>query len=305
VTVFADFRPADAAWHGSGGDAWVTSWSASPQVGTPDTLAAVGFDDQTVRDIICSSVGGSRIRLELTNQFGTSPLRVGDMTVAVAGPGAAVAPGSIHRVRLDGRASFEIPAGAQVLSDPLAMSVAPLQDLAVSVYLPDQTRAATFHLNSQQVNWISAPGDHAADADAGAFPSAVQSWYYVSALIVHSPGVYGTVVTFGDSITDGVQSTIGGNARWPNDLARRLDAVNGPTLAVADEGIGGNRLLGGSGCCGASAEARFARDALDQPGGIDRPVLRPAAHPRRARALRKLAVPKRSTSAASVATMVP
>ena len=260
VAVFADFRPAAAARHGSGGDVWVTSWSASPQVSTPDTLAAFGFDKQTVRDIICSSVGGSRIRLELTNQFGTSPLRVGHVTVAVAGMGAAVAPGTIHQVRLDGRASFEIPAGAQVLSDPVAMSVAPLQDLAVSLYLPDQTRAATFHLNAQQVNWISTPGDHAANAGPGAFTSVVQSWYYVSGLVVHSPGVYGTVVAFGDSITDGVQSTIGGNARWPNDLARRLDAVNGPTLAVADEGIGGNRVLAGSRCCGASAEARFERD---------------------------------------------
>ena len=273
VAVFADFRPAAAARHGSGGDVWVTSWSASPQVGTPDTLAAFGFDNQTFRDIICSSVGGSRIRLELTNQFGTSPLRVGHVTVAVAGLGAAVAPGTIHQVRLDGRASFEIPAGAQVLSDPVAMSVAPLQDLAVSLYLPDQTRAATFHLNAQQVNWISTPGDHAADADPGAFTSVVQSWYYVSGLVVHSPGVYGTVVAFGDSITDGVQSTIGGNARWPNDLARRLDAVNGPTLAVADEGIGGNRVLAGSRCCGASAEARFERDALGQAGVRDVIVL--------------------------------
>ena len=273
IAVLADSRPAAAARHESGGDGWVTSWSASPQVATPDTLAAAGFDDQTVRDIICSSVGGDPIRLELTNVFGASPLRVGHVTVAVAGPGAAVQPGTMHPVTFGGSASFQIPAGAQVLSDPVAMRVGPLQDLAVSVYLPGPTGAATFHADAQQVNWVSAAGDHAADSDAGEFTTPTLSWYYVSGLIVQSSDADGTVVALGDSITDGVGSTAGADARWPNDLARRLDALAGPTLAVADEGIGGNRVLIGARCCGASAEARFGRDALDQPGVRDIIVL--------------------------------
>ena len=99
------------------------------------------------------------------------------------------------------------------------------------------------------------------------------SWYYVSGLIVRSSDTDGTVVAFGDSITDGVGSTAGADGRWPNDLARRLDALDAPTLSVADEGIGGNRVLAGARCCGASAEARFARDALDQPGVRDIIVL--------------------------------
>jgi len=273
IAVSADSRPAAAARHEPGGDGWVTSWSASPQVAAPDTLAAVGFDDQTVRDIIFSSVGGDPIRLELTNVFGASPLRVGHVTVAVAGPGAAVQPGTMHPVTFGGGASFQIPAGGQVLSDPVAMRVWPLQDLAVSVYLPGRTGAATFHADAQQVNWVSAAGDHAADSDAGEFTTPTLSWYYVSGLIVQSSDADGTVVALGDSITDGVGSTAGADARWPNDLARRLDALAGPTLAVADEGIGGNRVLTGARCCGASAEARFGRDALDQPGVRDIIVL--------------------------------
>jgi len=273
IAVLADSRPAAAARHGSDEDGWVTSWSASPQVATPDSLAAAGFDDQTVRDIIFSSVGGDPIRLELTNVFGVSPLRVGHVTVAVAGPGAAVEPGTIHPVTYRGSASFQIPAGGQVLSDPVAMRVGPLQDLAVSVYLPGRTGAATFHADAQQVNWVSDAGDHAADSDAGAFTTPTLSWYYVSGLIVQSPDADGTVVALGDSITDGVGSTAGADARWPNDLARRLDALAGPTLAVADEGIGGNRVLTGARCCGASAEARFGRDALNQPGVRDIIVL--------------------------------
>jgi lysophospholipase L1-like esterase len=271
MAFFADSRPAAAARHGK--DAWVTSWSASPQVAARDTLAAVGFDDQTIREVISSSTGGDPIRLELTNVFGAAPLRIGHVTVAVPGPDAAVEPGTIHQVTYRGSGSFQIPAGGQVLSDPVAMRVWPLQDLAVSVYLPGQTGAATFHADAQQVNWVSAAGDQAGDSDAGAFTTPTLSWYYVSGLIVQSSGADGTVVAFGDSITDGVGSTVGADGRWPNDLARRLDALDAPTLSVADEGIGGNRVLASARCCGASAEKRFTRDVLDQPGVRDIIVL--------------------------------
>jgi lysophospholipase L1-like esterase len=191
----------------------------------------------------------------------------------VAGPDGALAPGTIHPVTYRGRASFQIPAGAQVLSDPVAMRVWPLEELTVSVYLPYQTGRATYHLDAYQVNWVSVSGDHSADSGASAFAVPTTSWYYLSGLIVRSAAADGTVVAIGDSITDGVNSAVGANARWPNDLARRLDAVSGPTLAVADEGIGGNRVLAGSPFYGVSAEARFERDALDQPGVRDVIVL--------------------------------
>src|SRR5580693_7925786 len=273
IAVVASSRPADAARRGPAGDGWVTSWSAGPQAAAPRTLAAAGFDNQTVREIIFSSVGGDPIRLELTNVFGASPLQVGRVTVAVAGPGAAVVPGTIHPVTFGGSASIQIPAGAQILSDPVALRMRPLQELAVSVYLPGRTGPATFHSDAQEVNWVSAPGDHAADQGAGAFTTSTESWYYLSDLIAGSSGAHGTVVAFGDSITDGVGSEVGAEGRWPNDLARRLDALGGPALAVADEGIGGNRVLASSRWFGISAEARFGPDALDQPGVRDIIVL--------------------------------
>jgi len=262
----AAHAPAPSRGHGFGESRWVTSWSASPQVATPGTPAATGFDNQTVRNIVFTSTGGDSVRLVLSNVFGTTPLQIGDATVAVAGSGAAAVPGTIHQVRFGGSTSFQIPAGAQVLTDPVAMRVRPLQDLAVSVYLPNSTGAATNHSDAQQVNWVSGSGDHAGDAAAGAFTTQIQSWFYVSDVIVRSDRASGTVVAFGDSITDGFQSTVGANARWPNDLARRLDALHGRTLSVADEGISGNRVLNDALCCGVNAEARFERDALDQPG---------------------------------------
>jgi lysophospholipase L1-like esterase len=269
IAVFVPSRLADAARRGG----WVSSWSASPQTAMPRTLAAAGFDDQTLREIIFPSVGGDLARLELTNVFGASALRIGHVTVALAGPGASVVPGTIHPVTFGGSPSVRIPAGKQVLSDPVGIQMSALQDLAVSVYLPGRTGRATLHSDAQQVNWVSAAGDHAAEAASGAFTAAIPSWYYVSGLLVRSPAAVGTVVAFGDSITDGVASTIGGNDRWPNDLARRLHGLAGPTLAVVDEGIGGNRVLTGTRCCGASALARFARDALGQPGVRDIIVL--------------------------------
>jgi lysophospholipase L1-like esterase len=273
VAITAASRPA-AARSGPGG--WITSWAASPQTGGPGTLAGRGFDDQTVRQVIFASAGGGPVRLELTNVYGTTALDVGQVTVAETDPGdpgtAAVA-GPIYPVTFDDSTSVVIPAGEQLLSDPVAMRVEPLENLTVSIYLPDRTGPATFHTDAQQLNWVSGPGDHATDPGAGAFTTSTLSWYYAESLVVRSADTVGTVVALGDSITDGVGSTVGADARWPNDLARRLDELDGPVLSVADEGIGGNRVLGGSACCGASAETRFTRDALDRPGVRDVIVL--------------------------------
>jgi lysophospholipase L1-like esterase len=269
VAVGTAPRPAAAAR----GYDWVTSWAASPQNPVPGTPGSAGFHDQTVRDIVVPSVGGNMIRLELTNAFGRSLLQVGRVTVAVADLGAGVVPGTIHPVSFGGSVSVRIPAGEQVLSDPVGMQVSALQQLAVSIYLPGRTGVATRHTDALQVNWVSTAGDHAGEAGVGAFTIPALSWYYLSGLDVRSSRADGTVVAFGDSITDGVNSSVGGNGRWPDDLARRLGAVAGPTLSVADEGIGGNRLLTAARCCGASAQARFARDALDQAGVRDVIVL--------------------------------
>jgi lysophospholipase L1-like esterase len=250
------------------GGRWVTTWAASPQEAMPGTPSATGFGDQTVRNIIFTSAGGDTARVQLTNTFGTRPLAVGDVTVALAGTGASVVPGTVHQVTFGGSSSIKIPIGAQVLSDPVRMRVPALADLAVSVYLPHATGPATNHSDAQQVNWVAA-GDHAADQDAGAFTTQVQSWYFVDDVTVAADRAFGTLVTFGDSITDGLNSTVGANARWPNDLARRLDALHHATLSVADEGISGNRVLTNSECCGVNALARLQRDVLGQTGVRD------------------------------------
>jgi lysophospholipase L1-like esterase len=230
-------------------------------------LALPGFANQTVRDIVFTSVGGSDIRIRLSNASGTRPLRVGAVSVGVAAGGAAVATGSPLPVLFGNRTSVTVPAGADVLSDPVALATSPLEKLAVSIYLPDATGPATYHEYAQQVNYVAA-GDHAGDAGPAAFTASARSWYFLDGVDVTGElkGAY-SVVAVGDSITDGLGSATNANARWPDDLARRLDLAFGNAApGVVDEGIGGNRLLNGSACYGPSAVRRFARDVLDRAG---------------------------------------
>lgn len=228
-------------------------------------MAHAGFSNQTVRNIIYTSVGGDEVRLQVSNTFGTTSLTVGAVSVGIVLDGAQLVPGTARPVTFHGKASVTIPAGAQVLSDPLAMRVMPLQELAVSLYLPTATGPATNHGDAQQTGYV-ASGDHAGDTAATAYTTTDSSWFFVDGLDVHNPAAPGTVVAFGDSITDGYQSQVDANARWPNYLARRLHAVFGDRApAVVDEGISGNRVLNSSACFGVSAEARFERDALSQP----------------------------------------
>ena len=253
------------------GDGWMASWAASPMAGTcpRSTVAHAGFADQTVRNIIDTSVGGDELRVQVSNTFGTAPLTVGAVSVGVVRRGAQLVPGTTRPVTFRGAASVTIPAGAEALSDPLAMTVRPLQELAVSLYLPAATGPATHHSDAQQTGYV-ASGDHAGDPAATAYTKTDSSWFFLDGLDVRDPSAPGTVVAIGDSITDGARSQVGANARWPNYLARRLIAAfGGRAPAVADEGISGNRLLNNSDCFGVSALARFERDALSQPGVKD------------------------------------
>ena len=250
---------------------WAETWAASPTQPTHDVVsqAGTGFHDQTIRNIVFTSIGGREVRIRLSNVFGTRPLVIGKATVGAVATGAALS-GPAYPVTFAGRGSVRVPAGQEVVSDPVPMAVSPLEDIAVSVYVPDATGPATYHYFGQQDNYI-ATGDHAADAADAAFTTRTISWYFLDGVDVLSASKRaGVVVAYGDSITDGIGSAGGANDRWPNFLARRLDARDGSQApGVLNEGIGGNRVLHDSACYGRSAVARFSRDVLDQPGVRD------------------------------------
>jgi lysophospholipase L1-like esterase len=248
------------------GSRWVAAWGASPQPAATRNGSAVGFEDQTLRELVFTSLGGREVRVRFTNTFGTRPLAIDRAALGVVRSGASVRRGTNHRLTFSGAGSIVIPPGAEALSDPVTLAVKPLQRLAVSLYVPGPTGPATEHGLAAQTSFL-ATGDHAGDTAPGAFTGTTRSWFFLDAIdVIPTRATRGTIVALGDSITDGVGSTINANGRWPNDLARRLAARPGPTLSVIDEGIGGNRVLNDSICCGINAVARFQRDVVGQAG---------------------------------------
>jgi len=228
--------------------------------------APLNFKNQTLRQIVHVSLGGDRLRVVLSNAFGTVPLEVGAAHVALREKDAAIQTKSDRPLTFGGRPSTFIAAGAVAVSDPVSLTVPTAADLAIDLYLPGDTAASTSplttHQGALQLNYVSADGNHAGEPD---FPGAAttQQWFFLARVEVAAPEQAGAVVTFGDSITDGTRSTPNTNNRWPDELARRLAAQKIP-LGVLNEGIAGNRVL----CDGAgvSALARFDRDVLAQTG---------------------------------------
>ena len=245
---------------------WVATWAASPMAASDSAQAEQGFSDQTIRDIVYLSAGGDALRVHLSNLFGTRPLTIGGASVGVVLDGGALVPGSSRQLTFGGRVAVTIPAGAAVTSDPLSGPVAPLTTLAITIYLPDPTGPATNHRYAGQSTYVGA-GDQLADASGTAFGLRERSLYFAAEVDVRSATADGTIVAFGDSITDGVGSDSGADDRWPNFLARRLAAAFGDRApGVVDEGIAGNRVLSDSSCYGQSGLVRFERDALALPG---------------------------------------
>ncbi|MFG1810543.1 GDSL-type esterase/lipase family protein [Streptomyces sp. NPDC049040] len=236
-------------------DGWTGTWSVSPQSGGPS------YNRQTLRQIVHTGIGGTSARLRISNAFGSAPLTVADVHVALSTSGPSVNTGTDRTVTFGGQTSLTVPAGGSAVSDQVAFTVPALSDVAVSLYLPQPTGSATYHQQGTRTNYL-ASGDVSASATlSGA--STTGSYSFLTNLDVQNPAAQGAVVTLGASITDGVASAQDSNRRWPDDLARRL-AAGGRTVGVLNQGISGNKLL--SDGAGQSALARFDRDVLGQPG---------------------------------------
>jgi lysophospholipase L1-like esterase len=245
---------------------WVGTWTASPQAPEPPFVSATPaqFDNQTVRQIIRTSVGGSTVRVRFSNEFGTTPLVIGAARVALQASGADIVPSTDRLLTFGGRTTVTIPAGAPALSDPVALDVPALANLVVSLHLPQPTVARSFHSLGRQTTYISPPGDYTA-APVLPVAATTQSWFFLSGITVKAPKRSAAIVTLGDSITDGFASTVDANRRWPNLLAERLQArAQYRHLAVLNHGISGNRTT--FDLIGPNALARFDRDVLTAPG---------------------------------------
>lgn len=249
---------------------WTGTWGTAP-AGPPLPANVQTFTDQTLRLIVHTSIGGNRVRIRVSNEFGSTPLRIGAARIGVRGAGSDVATGTDRALTFSGNTSITIPAGAPALSDPVELNVPALGDLAISLYLPGTVQASTIHNTALQTNYVSLPGDFTA---AATLPTqrTITNWPFLTEVDVDSTGP--AIVAMGDSITDGTRSTVDTNNRWPDWLARRLQTVRDPVqglnarLGVVNRGISGNRLLADSPnlLAGRSILERFDRDVLATAG---------------------------------------
>jgi lysophospholipase L1-like esterase len=271
---------------------WVGTWSTS-EVGRPQTPPAavpgpppfmtnqcppgpppapgfVHFSNQTLRQIVHTSIGGSRVRVVLSNRYGTSPLAIGAGHVALRDKESSIQKGSGRALTFSGKTAFTIPPGALVYSDPVNLTVPQTADLAVDLYLPGDTDTptpVTMHTGAFQTSYVSETGNH---GGAAALPVAgtTQNWFVLYRIEVAAPESVGGLVTFGDSITDGTRSTPNTNNRWPDHLVRRMLSQTPPLrMGVMNAGIAGNRVLSnGAFNAGINALARVEHNVLTQPG---------------------------------------
>jgi lysophospholipase L1-like esterase len=236
---------------------WTGTWAVSPVRDNP----GVRFDKQTLRQIVHTSIGGHTARIHISNLFGSQPLTIEDAHIALRINGSSIVSATDRKVRFGGRPSVSIEPGTTAVSDPIEFQVPRLADVAISFYLPKAATASTYHGSGFQTNYI-ADGDVSGDSSLSGVKT-TGSYYFLLGLDVRDQAALGSVVTLGASITDGYASTADTNRRWPNDLAQRLlDA--GLNIGVLNQGISGNRLLADG--AGDSAETRFERDVVDQPG---------------------------------------
>ena len=241
---------------------WVATWGTS----VVSSEHPATFSNQTIRNIVHVALGGSEVRIRLSNTFGPRAVKMDAVYVGFQKEGAALVAGSNRAVTFGGSRTITIPEGAEVMSDPVALPVEAEQNLAISLFMSSETGPATVHSSALQTNYVSDAGNFVASESASNFSKTVESWYFLSAVDVLAPAqVKGVVVALGDSITDGASSRPDKNERWTDVLARRLRENKIP-VTVVNAGIGGNRVLTSSPCWGVNALARLGRDVLAQTG---------------------------------------
>jgi lysophospholipase L1-like esterase len=269
------------------GEHWVATWGAAQQLlagsgvqavrpgrpttpsptrsGTPQRRFPIpqrldGLRDQTIRMVVRSSIGGSVLRVRFSNSVGSLSVLFGSASVALYAKDSAIVPGSARPLTFSGRSRATLYGGQVLFSDPVQMRLPPMTELAISVYAPSETGSPAVHLFGLHTSYISKEGDFTS-RESIPDASTTESYCWLSGVDVLAPLDTGALVTFGDSITDGDQSTPNTYGMWPAVLAERLQAAQA-RVGVVNAGIAGNRILGD----GSSGLVRLFRDALDQPG---------------------------------------
>jgi lysophospholipase L1-like esterase len=241
---------------------WVASWTAAPHapLGTEGPFAAASYDNVTISQILRVSEGGTKVRVKFSNRYGPAPLEIGAARIVQIDANNREIAGTARTLTFGGEPGAVIPRGAPFVSDAVAVDLPDLARIKVEIYLPKPTGPCTCHLTGTDELAVSPPGNFVGQP----FEPVSKAQYraFLAGIEVDSPDALGTIVAYGDSITDGVGSTPGANRRWPDVLADRLQQA-GQEWAVANQAISGNRVL--SPGMGESALSRFDEDVLSLP----------------------------------------
>jgi lysophospholipase L1-like esterase len=269
AVLLAQFAVSPVALAASAPGHWVTAWATAlqpipQQANLPLLYRAPDVAGRTVRQIVYPTLSGSTVRLHVSNEYGITPLVIQDLRIARSAGGAAVQ-GNGVRATFEGKTSVVVPPGGTMDSDALEIDFVAGAPYALSSYMGGEQKLVAWHRVSGQVNYVSLPGNHTADEMSGAFSQRFTQFAWVTALAVDVPSA-GVIAAIGDSITDGMRSSLNENRRWPDAFARRLARAGDASTAVINLGISGNRLLNDSPCYGDALVKRFGRDVLAHPG---------------------------------------
>jgi lysophospholipase L1-like esterase len=270
LALLAQFAATPAALAADAPTRWVATWATAlqsipQQANLPPPYRAPEVAGRTVRQIVYPTLSGGSVRIHLSNEYGKTPLVIQELQIARSAGGAAAQAKGGAKVTFGGKDSVVVPPGGELDSDALAFDIVAGAPYAISSYMAADQRLVAWHRVSNQVNYVSLPGNHADDAMAGAFSQRFTQFAWVTGLSVETPsGV--AVAAIGDSITDGMRSSLNENRRWPDAFARRVARSGDRSTAVVNLGISGNRLLSDSPCYGEALDKRFGRDVLERPG---------------------------------------
>jgi lysophospholipase L1-like esterase len=242
---------------------WAGAWGAAPS--GADMHASL--QNVTLREIVRASIGGTAIRVRLSNRFGDAPIAIAAVSVARAQSSSepVAAPASMQRVTFSGSAIVTIPAHADVISDDVALPISAHANLLVSIYVAESANAPTYHHLAYQESF-AARGNRVDEQSGDGFSVASRNWYFLDGIDVTGSAARGTIVALGDSITNGQGSTVNGNDRWTDALSDRFTALPSDSqFGIVNEAIDGDRILLAS-RFGPSALARFDDDVVSQSG---------------------------------------
>jgi lysophospholipase L1-like esterase len=269
ICCFASLSPSQTQ---TNSNHWVSAWTTSLFLSTPmpGFPAESPIADKTVRVVARPTIGGKRLRVRLSNEFGTAPLTIAAAHIALTDQDSRIQPATDHVLTFGGSPKITIPAGAPAYSDPVEMAVRPFAEVSISLYVPGTVAAVSSHPQSLHDSYFAGPGDMTSMQDLPN-PETKRPVYFVSGIDIWAPHSTITTVAFGDSITEGAGRKSGQYTDYPDQLAKRLTEPGATTIAVVNQGIGGNRIL--HDVTGPSALSRFDRDVLSLPGTTNLIVL--------------------------------